>query len=299
MKLFAGLSAFSITPADPSGHVDTGALARLLERISAAGADSIGLLGSTGGYAFLSRHERQRAVEAAMECVGGKIPVIVGVGALRTDEAQALARDARKAGANGLLLAPMSYTPLTEEEVFQHISAVAEAGELPLCIYNNPSTTRFTFTDDLIVRLASVPNIAAVKMPLPVQGDFEGELQRLRSRTPDGFAIGYSGDWGAADALLAGSDAWYSVIAGLLPSEAVALTQAAQGGNAPETERLDRTFQLLWDLFKEFGSLRVMYAIADVLDLCHTAPPRPILPLPPTAIPKVKDALDHASGAAA
>ncbi|WP_026614855.1 dihydrodipicolinate synthase family protein [Ensifer aridi] len=299
MKLFAGLSAFSITPADTAGHVDTGALARLLERISAAGADSIGLLGSTGGYAFLSRHERQRAVEAAMECVGGKIPVIVGVGALRTDEAQALARGARKAGADGLLLAPMSYTPLTEEEVFQHISAVAEAGELPLCIYNNPSTTRFTFTDDLIVRLARVPNIAAVKMPLPAQGDFKGELQRLRSRTPAGFAVGYSGDWGAADALLAGCDAWYSVIAGLLPSEAIALTQAAQAGNTSETERLDRAFQPMWGLFKEFGSFRVMYAIADVLGLCHAAPPRPILPLPSADMPRVKDALDRIAAAAA
>ncbi|TCU31262.1 4-hydroxy-tetrahydrodipicolinate synthase [Rhizobium azibense] len=293
MKLFAGLSAFSITPTDAFGCVDTAALARLLERISAARVDSIGLLGSTGGYAFLSRHERQRAVEAAMACVGGKIPVIVGVGALRTDEAQAHARDARKAGAHGLLLAPMSYTPLTEEEVFQHILAVADAGELPLCIYNNPSTTRFTFTDDLIVRLASAPNIVAAKMPLPADGDVKAELARLRSSTPDGFAIGYSGDWGAADALLAGCDAWYSVIGGLLPSEAVALTRAAQAGDVCEVKRLDQAFQPLWRLFKEFGSFRVMYAIADILGLCRPAPPRPILPLQRADMPRVKDALDR------
>ena len=293
MTLFTGLSAFSITPTDASGHVDTAVLARLLERISEAGADSIGLLGSTGGYAFLSRPERQRAVEAAVECVGGKIPVIVGVGALRTDEAQALARDARRAGASGLLLAPMSYTPLTEEEVFQHMSAVAEVGELPLCIYNNPGTTRFTFTDDLIVRLASVPNIVAVKMPLPTQGDFKGELARLRARVPDGFAIGYSGDWGAAEALLAGGEAWYSVVAGLLPSQALALTRAAQAGNHSEAERLDQAFQPLWSLFKEFGSFRVMYAIAEMLELCQVVPPRPILPLSPADMPRVKDALDR------
>lgn len=291
MKLFAGLSAFSITPADASGHVDTAALARLLERLSAAGADSIGLLGSTGGYAYLSLQERRRAAEAAIECAGGRIPVIVGVGALRTDDAQALARHARKVGASGLLLAPMSYTPLTDEEVFQHISAVAESGQLPLCIYNNPSTTRFTFTDDLIVRLAKVPNIAAVKMPLPAQGDFEGELGRLRSRTPDGFSIGYSGDWGAADALLAGCDAWYSVAAGLMPSAALALTRAAQAGDAAGARRLDQAFQPLWNLFKEFGSFRVMYAMADVLGLGRVDPPRPILPLPKTDMARVKDAL--------
>ncbi|RAX42237.1 dihydrodipicolinate synthase family protein [Rhizobium tropici] len=293
MTLFTGLSAFPITPADASGHVDIAVLTRLLERIHLAGADSIGLLGSTGGYAFLSRDERRRAVEAAMTGVGGKIPVIVGVGALRTDEAQALARDARAAGADGLLLAPMSYTPLTEEEVYQHFAAVAEAGELPLCIYNNPGTTRFTFSHALIARLAKVANIVAVKMPLPPESDFKGEMGLLRQETPKDFSIGYSGDWGAAAGLLAGCDAWYSVIAGLLPAEALALTRAAQAGDTAETERLDQKFQPLWNLFKEFGSFRVMYAIAEALDLCRIDPPRPILPLSVTERPRVRSALDH------
>src|SRR4051812_9114755 len=146
LGLFGGLSAFPLTPTDTAGRVQADVLCRFLERILAAGADSIGLLGSTGGYAYLRREARQHAVRVAVECVGGKIPMIVGVGALRTDEAQALARDAKMAGADGLLLAPMSYTPLTDEEVFQHFAAVAEASELPLCIYNNPSTTKFTFS---------------------------------------------------------------------------------------------------------------------------------------------------------
>jgi 4-hydroxy-tetrahydrodipicolinate synthase len=293
ITLFTGLSAFPITPTDASGRVDVAALTRLLERIHLAGADSIGLLGSTGGYAFLSRDERRRAVQTAMTRVGGKIPVIVGVGALRTDEAQALARDAKAAGADGLLLAPVSYTPLTEEEVYQHFATVAEAGELPLCIYNNPGTTKFTFSHGLIARLAKIANIVAVKMPLPQGGDFEGEMARLRRETPKGFAIGYSGDWGAAAGLLAGADAWYSVVAGLLPAEALSLTRAAQAGDAAEAERLDQKFQPLWSLFKEFGSFRLMYAIAEALDLCRIEPPRPILPLPAAAKPRVRSALDH------
>ncbi|AGB70336.1 MULTISPECIES: dihydrodipicolinate synthase family protein [Rhizobium] len=293
MTLFTGLSAFPITPTDASGHVDIVVFARLLERIQLAGADSIGLLGSTGGYAFLSRDERRRAVQAATTSVGGKIPVIVGVGALRTDEAQALARDAKASGADGLLLAPVSYTPLTEEEVYQHFAAVGEAGELPLCIYNNPGTTKFTFSDGLIARLAKVTNIVAVKMPLPQGGDFEGEMGRLRQETPKGFAIGYSGDWGATAGLLAGADAWYSVVAGLLPAEALALTRAAQAGDAAEAERLDQKFQPLWSLFKEFGSFRVMFAIAEALDLCRVDPPRPILPLPVSEKPRVRSALDY------
>lgn len=291
MNLFHGLSAFPLTPADADGRVREDLLATLLERINAAGADSIGLLGSTGGYAYLTHAERQRAVRTAAECIGGKCPLIVGVGALRTDEAQALARDAKAAGADGLLLAPMSYTPLTDEEVFQHMVAVAEAGDLPLCIYNNPGTTKFTFSEDLIARLSKVPNIAAVKMPLPADGDFAGELARLRAAAPDGFAIGYSGDWGAADALLAGCDAWYSVAAGLLPEPALKLVRAARAGGEAEVRRIDAVLQPLWALFREFGSFRVMYAIADCLGLFALAPPLPVLPLPGEARDRVERAL--------
>lgn len=292
MTLFSGLSAFSITPTDAAGHVDTATLGRLLDRIARAGADSIGLLGSTGGYAFLSRDERRRAVDAAMESVGGRIPVIVGVGALRTDEAEALARDAKAAGADGLLLAPMSYTLLTEEEVFQHMASVAAAGDLPLCIYNNPGTTRFVFSDDLIARLAKLTGIDAIKMPLPADGDFCGELARLRALTPEGFSIGYSGDWGASQSLLSGGDAWYSVAGGLLPAEALALTRAAMAGDRAEAERIDARFEPLWALVKQFGSFRVMFAIAELLDLCRVHPPRPVLPLGADDCLRVKAALE-------
>ncbi len=297
MPLFHGLSAFPITPADASGIVDTGALATLLGRIEAAGADSIGLLGSTGAYAFLSRQERRRAVEAAMSAVGGKIPVIVGVGALRTDEAQALARDARELGADGLLLAPVSYTPLTDDEVYEHFAAVADAGQLPLCIYNNPGTTKFTFSAELIARLARLGTVKAVKMPLPANGDIAGEIKSLRAVTPDGFALGYSGDWIAADALLAGADGWCSVVAGLLPAEALKLTRAAQAGDTTEAGRINDAFAPLWALFKEFGSFRVMYTIADLIGLGRFSPPRPVLGLAEAARGRVREALESLGAA--
>lgn len=190
---FHGLSAFPPTPANREGRVDTEALGRLLERLCDAGVASIGLLGSTGIYAFLTREERRRAVEAAVECVRGRIPLVVGVGALRTDHARSLARDAEAAGADALLLAPVSYTPLTQDEAYEHFLAVTEAANLPLCIYNNPGTTHFTFGRDLLQRLSDIETIRAVKMPLPADGDFAGELAALREKTR--LAIGYSGDW--------------------------------------------------------------------------------------------------------
>lgn len=293
MKLFKGLSAFPLTPNDTDGKLIEDTLCVFLERIHEAGADSIGLLGSTGGYAFLTREQRLHTINTAVRFIGGRTPIIVGVGALRTDEAQALARDAADAGADGLLLAPVSYTPLTQDEVLQHFKTVAETTDLPLCIYNNPGTTKFIFNDELIARLGSVKNISAIKMPLPANGDYEGAMSKLRTETPPSFAIGYSGDWGAADALLAGADAWYSVVAGLLPDPALALTRAAQSGNNAEAKRINAAFTPLWDLFKTHSSFRVMYVIADLLGLAKIEPPRPILPLGIEVYEQVEAAFEH------
>lgn len=290
--MFEGLSAFPTTPANAEGDVDSTALARIINRLAEAKVDSIGLLGSTGGYAYLSREQRRRAIDIARDATGGRVPLLVGVGALRTDHAQQLAKDAEAAGADALLLAPISYTPLTEPEVFQHFAAVAGATGLPVVIYNNPTTTRFIFTLELIKRLAALPNIAAIKMPLPNGISFHAEIEALRTAAPRGFSVGYSGDWGAADALLAGADAWYSVVAGLLPTPALALTLAARSGNHAQVQRLNEAFEPLWTLFKEHGSFRVMYAIGAALDLFHAEPPRPVLPIPAEAVSRLEKALE-------
>lgn len=292
-KLFAGLSAFPPTPVDADGVVDTAAVGILVDRLAAAGVDSIGLLGSTGIYAYLDRIQRRRAVAAAMEAANGRVPMMVGVGALRTGWAVDLARDAEQAGAAGLLLPPMSYTALTDREVVAHYHAVAGSTVLPLCIYSNPGTTNFRFSDALIGELSATPGVAAIKMPLPAGDDFAGELGRLRETTPETFSIGYSGDWGAAPSLLAGGDAWYSVVAGLLPEPALRLTRAAQDGDAAGVAAIDAAFAPLWSLFKVHGSLRLMYVIADRLSIPIGDPPLPIMRVEAAVAASVETALDH------
>ncbi|KAJ33166.1 dihydrodipicolinate synthase, partial [Agrobacterium tumefaciens] len=126
-RRFKGLSAFPITPADEAGRVDVEAFSALIERLDVAAVDSVGILGSTGIYMYLTREERRRAIEAAAAILKGRRILMAGVGALRTDEAVALARDAEAAGADALLLAPVSYTPLTQEEAYHHFAAVAGA----------------------------------------------------------------------------------------------------------------------------------------------------------------------------
>jgi 4-hydroxy-tetrahydrodipicolinate synthase len=293
-SIFAGMSAFPITPTDAAGRVDTAGLCRLLVRLKDANVDSVGLLGSTGTYAYLSRAEKLRAVEAAAECLGGSITLIVGIGAMRTDDAIALAQDSGRAGANALLMAPVSYTPLTEEEVYQHYLAVAASTHLPLCIYNNPGTTHFTFSVGLLERLSKLPNIVAVKMPLPANGNnIDASLKSLRNALPNDFAIGYSGDWGCAEGLLFGADSWFSVVGGLLPVPTIRLARAAAAGDTIEAQKIEAHFQPLWELFKELGSLRVVYTAANLLQLTDAMPPRPILPLSQGDTSRVSVALDR------
>lgn len=287
---FRGLSAFPLTPTDADGAVDTDGLSRLLERLCEAEVDSIGLLGSTGAYAYLSRRERNRAVDAAVECVNGRIPLVVGVGDIRTDCAIDLARQAEEAGAAALFMAPVSYTPLSQDEAFEHYKAVSSASNLPFCIYNNPSTTHFTFGIDLLERLSQLPTVKAVKMPLPASGDISSELSALRERTD--ILVGYSGDWGIADAIRAGSDAFYSALGGLLPHPVQALMQAIRAGDASKARRLEDELQPLWNTLKTYGSLRVLYVMHEAMGLGKIQPPRPLLPLSGADRRKVLNAVE-------
>jgi 4-hydroxy-tetrahydrodipicolinate synthase len=289
--LLQGLCAFPITPEDAQGRVDVEALRKLVASLRAAEVDSIGLLGSTGTYAYLPRSERRRALDAAIEEAAGQLPVLVGVGALRTDEAVRLAQDAKAAGAAAGLLAPVSYTPLTDDEVFEHFATVARDSGLPLCIYDNPSTTHFRFSPGLIGRLSRLPEIIAVKTSAPEPQAVAAHLAELRSVVPDGFSVGYSADWNSVEALIAGGDAWYSVVAGLFPRASMAMVQAARSGDHAQARRLNERLEPLWGLFKEFSSLRVMYASAEILGICRAEPPRPILPLAGPARQRVADVL--------
>jgi 4-hydroxy-tetrahydrodipicolinate synthase len=288
MALFRGLAAYPITPADAAGRVDVAALRRLVRRLADAGVDSIGLLGSTGTYPYLSLPERRRAIEATVDEAGGAVPIMAGVGALRTDEAVALARDAKAAGAGAGLLAPVSYLPLTEAEVFVHFQTVAGESGLPLCIYNNPGTTHFSFSLELEARLSGLDGVVAVKNPAPAAGEVAAQLAALRGQTPAGFSLGWSVDANAAEAMLAGGDAWHSVAAGLFPAPALAVCRAAQASDAAEARRLNARLAPLWALFTQFTSLRVIYAAANALGLVNAEPPRPILPLPAEARARVE-----------
>ena len=279
--MFSGLSAFPLTPMDES-RIDEAAFGSLVQRLVAAGVDSICALGSTGSYAYLTRAERARVGQLAIRHAGG-IPVIIGIGSLRTRDVLALADDAQKAGASGVLLAPVSYQRLSADEVFGLYEAVTRELSVPLCVYDNPGTTHFEFSDELHGRIAQLPNVRSIKIPgVPADPEAaKARVDHLRARIPTHVTIGVSGDASAALGLNAGCEAWYSVIGGLFPKIALAITRAAQSGKPQEAMQLSDRLKPLWDLFsKQGGSLRVVAAAAE---LCGLVQP-PCLPLPLRAV---------------
>ncbi|MCK0104832.1 dihydrodipicolinate synthase family protein [Marinobacter sp. S0848L] len=275
--MFSGLSAFPLTPMSEQG-IDEAAFVRLIEQLVTANVDSIGVLGSTGNYAYLTMAERARVVRLAVEHAGN-IPVMAGIGALRTRDVLTLAEDAEAAGVTGVLLAPMSYQKLFPDEVFGLYETVTHALSVPLCVYDNPGTTQFIFSDELHGQIAHLPNVASIKIPGVPEDATEARtrVEALRVRIPLNVTLGVSGDAFAVTGLNAGCDAWYSVIGGVFPAAALAITRAAQAGNAQEATRLSERLQPLWKLFNESGgSLRVVAAAAELQGLAES----PCLPLP-------------------
>ncbi|WP_328408046.1 dihydrodipicolinate synthase family protein [Streptomyces violaceus] len=292
--MFRGLSAFPLTPTTEEG-IDERAFGALVSRLAAAGVDSIGALGSTGGYAYLTREQRARVARLAVEAADG-VPVMAGIGALRTSQVLAVAEDAQKAGVSAVLLAPMTYQALTDDEVFGLYESVTRELSVPLCVYDNPRTTHVHLTDELHGRIAELPNVAAVKIP-PVPDDRAAARQRvaaLRALLPDTVSVGVSGDWAAATGLNAGCDAWYSVTGGLFPATALALTRAAQAGDAAGATAHSERLEPLWELIRQHGGLRVMSAAASHLGLA-TEPnlPLPLRGLPPDARRRLVTVLEH------
>ncbi|MGU3576702.1 dihydrodipicolinate synthase family protein [Brucellaceae bacterium C25G] len=287
-----GISSFPVTPINRFGQLDEKGLASLLERQVAAGVSSIGLLGSTGTYMYLSEKIRTDVIKFAKSQIRDRVPLMVGVSALHTMDAIRFAQTARSCGATVGLLAPITYTALSEREVFDHFSAVARLGGLPICIYDNPSTTHFHFSSDLISRLSNIPGVIGIKNALPAKQSISAHLDAQRLMVPSSFVIGYSGDWGGSDALLAGADTWFSVLAGVSPEVCCRLNESVQIGDISTAQKINDELIPLWKLFQEYSSLRVVYEIIEHLKIADAVLPKPLLPVSADARLKIIELVD-------
>jgi len=250
-----------VTPMKPDGAIDETALRALVEWHIAEGTDGIVAVGTTGESATLDEEEHCRVIRQVVEMVAGRIPVIAGTGANSTTEAIILTRCAKAAGADACLLVTPYYNKPTQEGLYLHHKAIAEAVDIPQILYNVPGRTACDMLPETVARLAKVPNIVGIK---EATGDLT-RITRIRELCGPDFAI-YSGDDATGcEALLSGANGVISVTNNVAPRAMHELCVAALAGNRAEAERIDAMLRGLHkELFIEANPIPVKWALAEM-----------------------------------
>ncbi|KZY73546.1 4-hydroxy-tetrahydrodipicolinate synthase, partial [Oleiphilus sp. HI0065] len=222
------------------------------------GTDSIVAVGTTGESATLSPAEHCKVIERIVDRASGRIPIIAGTGANSTAEAIELSRAAKRVGADACLSVTPYYNKPTQEGLYQHFKAIAEAVDIPQILYNVPGRTAVDMHNETVVRLASVANIVGIK-------DATGDVQRgiaLLKDLPTNFAV-YSGDDPTAfELILAGGKGNISVTANVAPRKMHDLCELALAGEASKAKALnDVLMPLHGAMFVESNPIPVKYAM--------------------------------------
>ena len=231
-----GIIAYPITPFATDGSVNIAKYKELLERMVKAGVHAVAPLGSAGVLPYLSDQERQLIVEATMEQVNGRIPVMIGVSGLTTERVVHHARFAEKQGAAAVMIIPMSYWKLTEAEILTHFNTVGDAISLPIMAYNNPATGGLDMPPEFLAKLLRIPNVTMIKEST---GDVN-RLHRLVQEAGDDVAFYNGSNPLALDAFIAGARGWCTAAPNLIPELNLALYDAISKADLPTALKVFR-----------------------------------------------------------
>lgn len=239
--------------------VDEAALTQLIELHIKSGTSAIVPCGTTGESATLSYEEHDRVVEIAVQAARGRIPVIAGTGSNNTREAIRLTKHAKAAGADGALLISPYYNKPTQQGLYLHFKAIAEAVDLPLIVYNIASRTAVNIEPETFGRLTECPNIVGVKES---SGNLE-QMSRILQATHGKLAL-LSGDDGLTLPVLAiGGTGVISVAANIVPKDVARLVASVEEGKPEEARKLhNRLVPLVKALFLETNPIPVKTAMA-------------------------------------
>ncbi|HET7832680.1 MAG TPA: 4-hydroxy-tetrahydrodipicolinate synthase [Gallionella sp.] len=248
-----------VTPMHEDGSLDLAAFRALIDFHIAEGTDAIVVVGTTGESPTVDVEEHHSLIATAVQHVAGRIPVIAGTGGNSTREAIELARFAKQAGANASLTVVPYYNKPTQEGLYQHFKAIAEAVDMPHILYNVPGRTVADMSNDTVLRLAQIPNIVGIK-------DATGNIERgsdLLQRAPKDFAV-YSGDDASTLALLLlGAQGTISVTANVAPKLMHEMCAAALNGEVAKAREINfRLLGLHRNLFVEANPIPVKWAVA-------------------------------------
>ena len=287
MNPLVGSIVALITPMLEDGSVDYAGLRRLIDWHIAEGTDCIGVVGTTGESPTVSVQEHCEIIRVAVQHAAGRVPVMAGTGGNATSEAIELTRFAKDVGADCSLQVVPYYNKPSQEGIYRHFRAVAEAVDLPVVLYNVPSRTVADMAPETALRLAEVPGIVGIK---EASGNIERACQLIK-HAPKGFSI-YSGDDGTAVALmLLGGHGNVSVTANVAPRLMHELCMAAIEGDVKRAAAIHlRLLSLHKQLFCEPSPAPTKWAMSQ-LGLCQPHVRLPILPLTDAGQAQVRQAL--------
>ena len=288
--MFQGSLPAMVTPLTDKGAVDWSALEQLVDWLIEQGSNGLVPVGTTGESPTLTHDEHREVVEAVVRHAAGRVPVIAGAGSNNTQEAIELARHACEVGADGLLIVTPYYNKPTQAGLIAHFTAVHDATDRPIIIYNIPGRSVVDMTPETMGELAKLPRIAGVK-------DATGRLERVSCQRitcgPDFIQL--SGEDATAHGFNAqGGVGCISVTANVAPALVAQMQAACRAGDYAEALRLqDLLMPLHAAIFIEPGLVGVKYALSR-LGMCNERVRLPLVPLTGPTRDKIDAALEHA-----
>lgn len=259
--MYSGSMVALVTPMHEDGALDYDSLRKLIEFHISEGTDAIVAVGTTGESATLSVSEHTDVIKAVIDMVDGRVPVIAGTGANSTSEAIELTEKAKALGADAALLVAPYYNKPTQEGMYLHFKAIAEAVDLPQILYNVPGRTACDLLPETVGRLSQIPNIIGIK---EAAGDVS-RVQQIRQLSNDDFEIYTGEDVNTVDFILAGGCGVISVTANVAPRLMHNMCMAAIDGDEAKAREINQKLVALHQfLFVETNPIPVKWALSEM-----------------------------------
>jgi 4-hydroxy-tetrahydrodipicolinate synthase len=279
-----------VTPMREDGSLDLARFRSLLDWHIAEGTDGIVVVGTSGESPTVDKDEHWELIRVAVEHAARRVPVIAGTGANSTAEAIEHTLVAKKCGANASLSVVPYYNKPTQEGLYRHFRAVAEAADIPQILYNVPGRTVADLQNDTVLRLAEIPNIVGIK-------DATGSMERgsdLLRRKPADFVVLSGDDASALALILLGASGTISVTANVAPRLMHEMCKAARAGDLARAREINnRLLPLHMNLFIEANPIPVKWAVAR-MGLIGDGIRLPLTPLADAFHSRVREAMAHA-----
>jgi len=259
--MFSGSMVALVTPMQADGALDVDSLRKLVEFHISQGTDAIVAVGTTGESATLSVEEHCDVIRLVVEQVNGRIPVIAGTGANSTSEAIELTQSAKDLGVDAVLLVAPYYNKPTQQGMYLHFKAIAEAVNIPQILYNVPGRTASDLLPETVGRLSELSNIIGIK---EATGDVS-RVQQIKQLSREGFALYTGEDANTVDFILAGGHGVISVTANVAPKLMHEMCQAALAGNETLARDINSKLVALHQfLFVESNPIPVKWALNEM-----------------------------------